>query len=112
MMEAAATVQIKLDIPAHLADLAFPEAFDRRLHTLLATGASGGWMIRSYVPVSLQRRVRDRAGHRCEYILLAQTTVGATLRVVVGTAGATGAARSSSKNSEPSSGRWRSGAQK
>jgi hypothetical protein len=34
-MEAVATVQIKLDIPAHLADLAFPEALDRRLHTLL-----------------------------------------------------------------------------
>jgi ribosome assembly protein YihI (activator of Der GTPase) len=34
-MEAAATVQIKLDVPGHLADLAFPEALDRRLHTLL-----------------------------------------------------------------------------
>jgi ribosome assembly protein YihI (activator of Der GTPase) len=34
-MEAAATVQIRLDLPAHLAELAFPEALDRRLHTLL-----------------------------------------------------------------------------
>jgi hypothetical protein len=34
-MEAAPTVQIRLDLPAHLADLAFPEALDRRLHALL-----------------------------------------------------------------------------
>ena len=30
-----ATVQILLDVPEHLASLAFPEALDRRLHTLL-----------------------------------------------------------------------------
>jgi hypothetical protein len=34
-MESTATVPITLDVPAHLADLAFPEALDRRLHTLL-----------------------------------------------------------------------------
>jgi GNAT superfamily N-acetyltransferase len=33
--EAAAMVQIRLEIPAHLADFAFPEALDRRLHMLL-----------------------------------------------------------------------------
>lgn len=30
-----ATVQVRLDLPAHLADLAFPEPLDRRLHVLL-----------------------------------------------------------------------------
>ena len=34
-MEAPNTVQIRLDVPAHMADLKFPEALDRRLHTLL-----------------------------------------------------------------------------
>jgi ribosome assembly protein YihI (activator of Der GTPase) len=34
-MEATSTVQIKLEVPVHLAGLAFPEALDRRLHTLL-----------------------------------------------------------------------------
>ena len=34
-MEAPNTVQIRLDVPAHMADLTFPEALDRRLHTLL-----------------------------------------------------------------------------
>lgn len=29
------TVQIQLQVPAHLAKLAFPEALDRRLHALL-----------------------------------------------------------------------------
>jgi hypothetical protein len=29
------TVQIRLDLPPHLADLAFPEPLDRRLHVLL-----------------------------------------------------------------------------
>jgi hypothetical protein len=29
------TVQIQLQVPVHLANLAFPEALDRRLHTLL-----------------------------------------------------------------------------
>jgi ribosome assembly protein YihI (activator of Der GTPase) len=35
MPGAPTTVQVQLDIPAHLADLAFPEALDRRLHALL-----------------------------------------------------------------------------
>jgi len=30
-----ATVQVLLDVPEHLASLAFPEALDRRLQTLL-----------------------------------------------------------------------------
>jgi hypothetical protein len=29
------TVQIQLQVPTHLANLAFPEALDRRLHALL-----------------------------------------------------------------------------
>lgn len=29
------TVHIQLQVPAHLANLAFPEALDRRLHALL-----------------------------------------------------------------------------
>jgi hypothetical protein len=35
MAPVTATVQIQLDVPAHLADLAFPEPLDRRLHLLL-----------------------------------------------------------------------------
>jgi hypothetical protein len=35
MATTPATVQIRLDVPAHLADLAFPEPLDRRLHVLL-----------------------------------------------------------------------------
>jgi hypothetical protein len=38
-------------------------------------------MSRPYVPVSLQRRVRDRAGHRCEYCRLSQTRQHATFHV-------------------------------
>jgi hypothetical protein len=34
-MGAPSTVQIKLDVPVHLAEVAFPEALDRRLHTPL-----------------------------------------------------------------------------
>ena len=34
-MDATPIVQIQLQVPAHLANLAFPEALDRRLHALL-----------------------------------------------------------------------------
>ncbi len=34
-MDASPTVQIQLQVPATLGNLAFPEALDRRLHTLL-----------------------------------------------------------------------------
>lgn len=35
MATTPATVQIRLDVPARLADLAFPEPLDQRLHVLL-----------------------------------------------------------------------------
>jgi hypothetical protein len=35
VMDATPTVQIQLQVPVSLGDLAFPEALDRRLHTLL-----------------------------------------------------------------------------
>ena len=34
-MGAGGTARITLDVPAHLAELAFPHALDRRLHALL-----------------------------------------------------------------------------
>lgn len=35
MATTPATVQIQLEVPEHLAELAFPEPLDRRLHALL-----------------------------------------------------------------------------